>query len=96
MTIKRRKKAKNNDKKFHIAEILEVPRDVALGESIITLTGKREMLIENYKGIVQYDEKLLKVKTKNGMIELEGSNFLITYLTDEEIKITGHIKKINY
>lgn len=96
MTIKKNKKEKNNDKKFHIAEILEVPRDVALGDSIITLIGKQEMLIENYKGVVEYDDKLLKVKTKNGLIELEGNHFLITYLTDEEIKITGQIKKIKY
>lgn len=75
---------------------MEVPRDVALGDSIITLTGKREMLIENYKGIVEYDNEFLKVKTKNGLIELEGNHFLITYLTDEEIKITGQINKIKY
>ncbi|MCT4544078.1 MAG: sporulation protein YqfC [Vallitalea sp.] len=76
--------------------MLEVPKDVVLGESIITLTGKREMLIENYKGIVEYDEEKIKIKTKNGLIELEGNNFLITYLTDEEIKISGQIKKIKY
>ncbi len=83
-----------NDKKFHLAEILEVPRDVALGESIITLTGKREMMVENYKGIVEYDEHKLKIKTKQGFVELEGNKFLITYLTDDEIKVTGHIQHI--
>lgn len=92
----RRKKESFNDKKFHIAEILEVPKDVALGESIITLTGKREVLIENYKGIIEYNEKHLKIKTKNGVIEMIGLNFLITYLTDEEIKIVGKIQSIKY
>lgn len=92
----RRKREKINDKKFNIAEVLEVPKDVALGESIITLTGKREVLIENYKGIVEYNDKFIKIKTKNGLIEIVGNKFLITYLTDDEIKVTGKINSIKY
>ncbi len=92
--MKRTKKV--NEKKFHIAEMLEVPTDVALGDSIITLTGKREVLIENYSGILEYDDNVVKIKTKNGRIEMIGKHFKIAYLTNEEIKVTGQISTIKY
>lgn len=90
------KKSKDKKNKIRLTEILEVPKDVALGEAIITLTGKREALIENYKGIVKYTDDYIKVLTKNGVIEFKGKAFNITYLTDEEIKIMGNIIEINY
>ena len=40
-----------------IAKGLSLPRDVVFGDFIITLTGNCEAYIENYRGIVSYDEK---------------------------------------
>ena len=91
-----KKKGKESKKKVKITELLEVPSDVALGEAIITLTGKREVLIENYKGIIEYTNEFIKVSTRHGVFEIKGKNFNITYLTNEEMKITGSISEINY
>lgn len=94
-------KSKKYDKKppkkmIQLTEVFEVPKDVILGEAIITLTGKREAIVENYKGIVEYTNDYIKILTKNGLIEFKGNNFNITYLTNEEIKVTGSIVEINY
>ncbi|PKM96023.1 MAG: sporulation protein [Firmicutes bacterium HGW-Firmicutes-1] len=91
-----KKKANKKKNKINFTEIFEVPKDVVLGEAIITLTGKREAIIENYKGIVEYTNDYIKILTKNGVIEFKGSNFNITYLTNEEIKVIGSIVEINY
>lgn len=90
------KKVSPKPKMIQLSEVFEVPKDVAMGEAIITLTGKREALIENYKGIVEYTNEYIKILTKNGVIEFKGSNFNITYLTNEEIKVAGSIIEINY
>lgn len=87
---------KKTHKKVKFAEMFQMPKDVVLGESIITLIGKREALIENYKGIVEYTNDFLRVRTNQGVIEFRGNGFVITYLTDEEIKITGAIIEIHY
>lgn len=92
----KKKKDKKNKNKINFSEVFEVPKDVVLGESIITLTGKREAIIENYKGIVEYTDAYIRIMTKNGVIEFKGSNFNITYLTNEEIKVIGNIIEINY
>lgn len=94
--MKKKHKSKTNNKKIKLTEMLEVPKDVALGEAIITLTGKREAIIENYKGIVEYTNDFIRVLTKNGVIEFKGSQFVITYLTNEEIKIVGAITELHY
>ena len=90
------KKKRGYYKKIKVADILEVPKDILPGESIITLIGKRESLIENYKGIVEYSDDKLRIKTSQGTIEFKGDHFLISYLTDHEIKITGNINEIIY
>ncbi|MBC7961101.1 MAG: YabP/YqfC family sporulation protein [Vallitaleaceae bacterium] len=92
----KKKGTKTPKKMINFTEVFEVPKDVMLGEAIITLTGKREALIENYKGIVEYTDEYIKILTKNGVIEFKGSNFNITYLTNEEIKVAGSIVEINY
>lgn len=92
----KKKEVKKKEKKIDFSEIFEVPKDVVLGEAIITLTGKREAIIENYKGIVEYTNDYIRIMTKNGVIQFKGTNFNITYLTNEEIKVTGAIAEINY
>lgn len=92
----KKKESKKIRKRISFTEIFEVPKDVVLGEAIITLTGKREAIIENYKGIVEYTNDYIRIMTKNGVIEFKGTNFNITYLTNEEIKVSGAIVEINY
>lgn len=89
-------KKKKKEKIINLSDVFEVPKDVVLGESIIILTGKREAIIENYKGIVEYNNNYIKLLTKNGAIEFKGSDLNITYLTNEEIKVVGNIVEINY
>ena len=40
--------------KQNMVETLELPKDLMYGDSIVTITGRREVLIENYKGILEY------------------------------------------
>ena len=37
-----------------IVESLRLPKDTMLGAAIVTITGKQEAFIENYKGILEY------------------------------------------
>ena len=36
------------------AEAASMPRDVVMGASVITITGRNEICIENYRGILEY------------------------------------------
>ena len=75
---------------------LNLPADVIAGAPIITATGRNEICLENYKGIIEYNSSLVKVQTKACKICIEGKQLNILYFTEDEMKITGFIKSINY
>lgn len=75
---------------------LELPKDLMLGAAILTVTGRREVLISNYKGILEYEDSFIRVQTKNCRIRISGAHLAIDYYTNEEMKITGYIETIQY
>lgn len=77
-----------------MVESLKLPRDSVLGDSIITVTGNKDILIENYKGILQYSDELILLQGKNCKIELKGKRLNIVYYTNEDMKISGMIASI--
>ncbi|MFP4697614.1 MAG: sporulation protein YqfC [Eubacteriales bacterium] len=94
--MKRKGKQEEQGIKKNITQALHLPQDVTLGVPLVTITGKNEMFIENYKGILEYDDNYIKLNTKQGIIEMRGKRFLIQYLTNDEMKITGRINTINF
>lgn len=75
---------------------LELPKDLMLGASVLTVTGRGEALISNYKGILEYRDSFIRVQTKNCRIQISGVNLAIDYYTNEEMKISGLIEQIMY
>lgn len=75
---------------------LEFPRDLMLGAALVTVTGRREAVVANYRGILEYDDSRIRIQTKNCRILISGSHLAIDYYTNEEMKITGFIGTIEY
>lgn len=50
--------------KSRLASAANMPKDVVLGASVVTILGDSEVCIENYRGIVEYTECLIRVQTK--------------------------------
>lgn len=73
-----------------------LPKDVILGVPIITMTGQLEVCVENYKGILEYTDTMIRIRSKIGQIKVVGKNMQIEYYTNDEMKIIGHIKTIEY
>lgn len=87
---------KQGKMKTMVTEGLSLPRDLLLGECIIHIYGNSELYIENYSGIIEYNEDKIKIKSKKMTIQIEGKELFICYYTDEEMKITGIIANILY
>lgn len=73
-----------------------MPKDVVLGASVITILGTGEICIENYRGIIEYTDGLIRVQTKSKQIRLTGKNLTIEYYTNDEMKITGCICSLEF
>lgn len=85
-----------NRVKNHISKNKEIPSDVVLGVPILKLIGQTELLIENHRGIIEYTDCNIRIQTKLNQIEIVGTNLKILYYTNEEIRIDGIIKEIEY
>lgn len=92
----REKKKNIKSKTEMIMESLQLPGDILRGDMRITLTGNREVWIENYKGILEYSEECILLQGKNGRVQFEGKRLTIDYYTNEDMKLTGRIMCIKY
>lgn len=75
---------------------LNLPADIIAGAPIVTAVGRNEICLENYKGIIEYNNNLVKVQAKACKICIEGKELNILYFTEDEMKIRGYIKSIRY
>ena len=63
---------------------------------ILTVIGNKEMYIENFKSIMEYECDSVKVITRRGIVHVKGSDLDIGYLDMDEISIKGRIKEITF
>lgn len=64
-----------------------------LGASILTLIGDTELLVENYRGILEYTQECILLQGKHTRIRIEGCCLKIVYYTNEDMKIAGKISR---
>ena len=54
-----------------------------------------EMIIENYKGILEYEDFFVKVSTHIGNININGFNLKLENMSEDNIKINGKIESLD-
>lgn len=78
-----------------INNFLEVPREISDNNPKITIVGFDQMLIENYKGIIEYEEFYIKISTIIGTININGFNLSLEQVTEDDISVKGAIENID-
>lgn len=86
----------NERLKERLVSAANMPKDVVLGASVVTILGTGEVCIENYRGIIEYTDSLIRVQTKGKQIRLKGKQLQIEYYTNDEMKITGCIGSLEF
>ncbi len=79
-----------------VNEILDLPMEVGTDIPKITMTGFNEIIIENYKGILEYEEFFIRISTYIGNININGFELKLNQMTDESVNITGKIENIDF
>lgn len=85
----------NREKEGKIKKFLEIPKEVISKEPKITILGFQEMLIENYKGILEYEDFYIRINTSMGTININGFQLNLNQMTEDDIMVTGKIQSID-
>ncbi len=75
---------------------MDLPGDVLYGDVILRLSGNREAIIENYKGILLYTDEEIAIACKKVTLRMCGRNLHIQYFSGSDMKVTGSIEAITY
>ncbi len=79
-----------------VSKFLEIPREVISNVPKITVTGFDEVFIENFKGILEYEDFFARISTEIGNININGFNLKLNQMTDNDILVTGKIENIDF
>lgn len=90
------KTEKNRNLMMQMTNHFHLPKDLILGEAIVTILGRSDITVENYRGILAYESDKIRLLLKNGQIEISGRALNIDYYTNDDMKISGNIQKVEY
>lgn len=82
--------------KSKLAQALALPKEVVLDMTVVQATGRNEVLIENYKSLVEFSETKIRVRARGFFIALEGQNLALLQVTAENLLIGGAIDSVLY
>ena len=77
-------------------EILEIPVELSTDNPKITIVGFERVLIENYRGILEYQEYFVRLNTYIGIININGFNLQLEEMTTDDLLVTGKLDSIDF
>lgn len=96
---KAKRKDENMKKKRNtlskLDRILEMPQEVYSDTPKITITGFNEIIIENFKGILEYEDYYIRINTSLGIININGYELKLENMTNDDIKVNGKVESID-
>ena len=83
-------------KERKLDEILEIPVEFTTNNPKITIVGFERVLIENYRGILEYQDYFVRLNTYIGIININGFNLKLEEMTTDDLLVTGKIDSIDF
>lgn len=77
-------------------EILEIPEELSTNNPKITIVGFEKILIENYRGILEYQDYFVRLSTYIGNVNINGFNLKLEEMTTDDLLVTGKIDSIDF
>ena len=78
-----------------LSELLDIPRELDKKQTKVTIISFDEILKENFKGIMEYEEFYIKINTEIGIININGFNLNLEQMTNDDIIVKGIINSID-
>lgn len=79
-----------------INELLEIPREVVSDVPKITIVAFDEIIIENFRGILEYESFFVRISTYIGNVNINGFNLKLNQMNEDDISVKGKIESIAF
>ena len=83
-------------KNARFMETFGLTDDLCENTTRMTVCGKRELYLENYKAILEYYEDEIVVQMNRGKLGILGNDLKISYYSHTIMKIFGELHCIEY
>lgn len=79
-----------------IITTLDLPKDLFLGLSNLSLCGNRELYISNHRGILSYGQDEMVILIKDYQVIVKGKSLCIVSYSKEELTIQGFLSSLEF
>ena len=77
-------------------DTLEIPQMAQSGAAQIELFGNREALVDGCRGVLQYEDTVVRVGTGQMIVRFTGRDLCICALQSGQLRITGTLAGIDF
>ncbi|MDR0879270.1 MAG: YabP/YqfC family sporulation protein [Clostridioides sp.] len=70
---------------------MEISEELQVNQPTITIVGSDFLSVANYISVVEFEQDLIKIKTKVKTVKITGDKLRIKYINTDEIGIKGII-----
>ncbi|GEA16477.1 MAG: hypothetical protein PWR22_434 [Moorella sp. (in: firmicutes)] len=79
-----------------VTEYLELPADAVLDLPRLTLVGNSRLVVENHRGISEYQPDLVRLRLSTGELEIKGTGIILREIKPDAIALEGTIQSLRF
>lgn len=88
--------AKGKEYLARMAELFDLPADVAAGLSHMELLGDRQLFLEGHEGLLAYGTELIDIGVGGAVLRVTGEGLSLKSMTEREMRVFGRIDGIEF
>ena len=79
-----------------LGKFLDLPAGALQGGARIELMGNREAVVDGCRGVLEYDETVIKLHAGNSTVRFLGRGLTIDSFGEQQAVIKGHILSVEF
>ena len=78
------------------ADVFNVPGEIAGGIYRVTVTAGRRVLIENHRGILEYESDTVRVNCGSTIVKISGQELEVASMSPADMLVTGTVFSVSF
>ena len=79
-----------------VEQVLELPEGSLSGAARVELSGNRRAVVEGCRGMLEYEEGVIRLNTTSGIVRFMGRDLTMNCLTEDSAVVSGTILSVEF